>query len=95
VEILCIEHDVSDIRLQWFFFDKIFHFFNPQNWGEFGSFCCFKWVVFAKKNYITKLKRKTLLSTSFLKKKGKIKETNILFVKSKRCQQPNYTTSLF
>jgi hypothetical protein len=52
-------------------------------------------VVFAKKNYITKLKRKTLLSTSFLKKKGKIKETNILFVKSKRCQQPNYMTSLF
>jgi hypothetical protein len=83
------------------FFDKIFHFFNPQNWGEFGSFCCLECTFslwgggVCQKNYITKLKRKTLFSTSFKKKKRKIKETNILFVKSKRCQQPNYITRLF
>jgi len=57
------------------FLDKIFHFFNPENWGEFGSFCCFRvYFLFGGGGvclefYITKLKRKTLFSTSFLKKK--------------------------
>jgi hypothetical protein len=45
--------------------------------------------------YNTKLKRKTLFSTLLFFLKGKIKETNILFVKSKRCQQANYMTRLF
>ncbi len=33
VEILCIEHDVSDIQLQWFFFDKVSTFLS-QKIGE-------------------------------------------------------------